>query len=92
MNTFQFTKKGKKSLRELPKDMQKRIEERLHWLKSHPDIFSVIETLQDYYPATHRVRVGNYRVLVHHESQAKSNNLFYVLKIGHRGGIYRQSI
>ena len=89
MNIFDFTVKGQKTLQELPKKIQNRICKKLFEMKEHPDIFSILTVLVDYRAATHRLRVGSYRVILELTLQTKIDTHFSVLEVGHRKDIYR---
>lgn len=73
----------------LPKTVQQRILEKLRELKTHDDIFSVLKRLTDFEPATHRLRVGNYRLILGLQLQETEGCTFLVLDAGHRKDIYR---
>lgn len=81
MNIFHFTINGKKTLEKLPKEVQKRVLNKMIASKGHPNIFSVIGTLTDYAPATHKFRVGNYRAILKLISKSKAQNYFEVLEV-----------
>ncbi|MFH0769803.1 MAG: type II toxin-antitoxin system RelE/ParE family toxin [Candidatus Peregrinibacteria bacterium] len=85
MNTFCFTKKAKRLFLKWDAATQQRIREKLQELKKHPAIFSVLEPMIDMDPATHRLRIGDYRLLLRDEN----DGMFLVLKVGHRREIYR---
>lgn len=72
----------------LPKDVQGRILQKLLFLKEHKDIFTVLRKLSDFEPATHRLRVGNYRLILQFIGQEKSEMDFLILDVGHRKAIY----
>lgn len=89
MIVFDFTEYGLKCLQKLPKDVQGRIEKKLSSLKNHPNIFTVISALEDVEPATHRLRVGDYRLVLQLTSNTKSKVYFMVIDVDHRKNIYR---
>lgn len=86
---FIFTKTSEKDFKKLPINIQKRIVAKLKEIKTHPDIFSILKTIFEFEPATHRIRIGNYRLILELKSQEKSNLKFRILKIGHRKEIYK---
>jgi mRNA-degrading endonuclease RelE of RelBE toxin-antitoxin system len=88
MNTFVFTKKAEKTFRKLPEDAQERIIKKLKELHAHPDIFSVLKNLHNFEPATHRLRIGSYRLIL--ELQTQKPPKFWVLEVGDRREVYRQ--
>lgn len=85
MIVFTFTDKSLKIFIKLEKKTRERIAEKLNKLKSHSDIFSVLKTVTNLEPATHRLKIGNYRLLL----MQKSENEFLILKLGHRSEIYQ---
>lgn len=89
MVTFIFTKHGEQSFLKLSKSVQGRCFERLRELKSHEDIFSVVKRLHHLEPATHRLRIGNYRFILELRTQKKNAVEFWILDTGHRKDIYR---
>ncbi len=78
-----FTKNGEKDLKKLSKDIQKRIVKKLEFFSSqeNPIVFS--KPLVNFPPATHRFRVGDYRIAFY----VKSKTIF-VDKIRHRREVY----
>lgn len=89
MNIFHFTIDGKKTLEKLPKEIQERVLNKMITIKKHPNIFSIVGTLTDYAPATHKLRVGNYRAILKLVLNSRTQNYFEVLEVGHRKDIYR---
>jgi mRNA-degrading endonuclease RelE of RelBE toxin-antitoxin system len=89
MITFEFSKYSKKKFLSLPKSLQKRVEIKLVSLKKHDDIFSVLKRLHHYEPATHRLRVGSFRLILKLERQEKEDVDFLVLDLGDRKEIYK---
>jgi len=86
MVIFVFTKQAKKTFDRLPKAVRERILGKLKELKAHPDVLSVLRPLINFDPATHRLRIGEYRLIL---SQGKDRSEFWVLDIGHRKDIYK---
>lgn len=89
MTIFIFTRQAEKTFYKLPKTIQKRITSKLKELKNHDDILAVFKRLTDFEPATHRLRIGNYRVILALKKQTEINHEFWILDIGHRKDIYR---
>ncbi len=89
MIIFEFTKYGEKKFGKLTKETQKRIIQKFQELKAHEDIFSVLKKLHDVIPATHRLRIGNYRLILELIIQNKEEIKFRILDAGHRKEIYR---
>ena len=69
----------------LEKNIQERIYGKLKELKAHKHIESVLKPLTDFGPATHRLRVGDYRVIL----QRISDTDFLVIDVDHRRNVYR---
>lgn len=89
MVTFFFTKYAEKQFGKLPEADQARIINKLTLLKTHPDIFSVLKVLKDFPPATHRLRVGSYRLILQLKEGSEGEIDFWVLKAQHRKDVYR---
>ncbi|PCI24822.1 hypothetical protein COB57_03570 [Candidatus Peregrinibacteria bacterium] len=87
MNIFIFTKLAEKKMQKLPKHIRIRIIEKLSGLKCHDDIFSVLKRLYNFLPATHRLRIGNYRLIVQNIS-SENDGKFRILDVGHRKDVY----
>ena len=88
MIKFIFTEKVRKKFQKLEVSDQKRIFEKLSFLKEHPDIFSIVKHLEDLPPSTHRLRIGNFRLLLKVLENTKEQTTFRILKIGHRRDVY----
>lgn len=84
MNTFVFTVDAQKKFQVLEISVQRRIFSKLRELKKRECLVSVMKRLHDFWPATHRLRVGNYRLIL----AQKSENEFLVLDVGHRRNVY----
>ncbi len=69
--------------------MQERLLQKLKSLKSHQDIFSVLKSLHHFEPASHRLRVGEYRLILELKAQNQDTLVFWVLDVGHRRDVYR---
>lgn len=54
-------------------------------LKERQDITSALKPLTDFASATHRLRVGDYRVILKRLSETD----FLIIDIGHRRDVYR---
>ena len=85
MITFVFSKEAEKRFKKIDSEYSDRILKKLKTLKNHNDIFSILSPLIDFKPATHRLRVGNFRLILEKISAEK----FLILDIGHRKEIYR---
>jgi mRNA-degrading endonuclease RelE of RelBE toxin-antitoxin system len=85
MNTFVFSVFAEKKFLKLQKREQERILQKLRDLKDHAEIDSVLKRLTAFEPATHRLRIGDNRLIL----QKLSDNEFLILDIGHRRDIYR---
>lgn len=85
MNKFYFSKTAIKSFQKIPKIHQKIINTKLFTLKKHKAIFSVLLKLKGVSPVSYRLRVGRYRIIIHHTAGKD----FIIVDIGHRKNIYR---
>lgn len=88
MVIFTFTQNSQKTFLKLPKEAQTRIYKKLELLKIHPDIFSVLRRLSHFEPATHRLRIGTYRLILKQEEEKEESTVFKILDVGHRREIY----
>lgn len=86
---FYFTNQGYKTFEVLPRDIQARILEKIRNLKEHPRIFEIVHRVEDLEPVTHRLRVGNYRILLELKKNGPEEKVFWIPKVGHRREIYR---
>lgn len=89
MIKFIFSKDSKKKFLNFEKDIQERILFKLRNLDSHPDIFSILVKMKDCNHSTHRLRIGNYRIILFLKNQQEDNCEFIIVNIGHRREIYR---
>ncbi len=85
MNSFSFTLFAKKNFVRLEEDVQERIVAKLKEMKTHQHIEAVLKPLTDFGPATHRLRIGDYRVIV----QRISKTDFLIIDVDHRRNVYR---
>lgn len=91
MVVFIFSIGAKESLMDLPIEVRERIQQKLFLLKDHPDIFSILKPIHGCKPVTHRLRVGNYRLVLELSSaylQYAHATVFRVADVGHRKDIY----
>ena len=91
MHTFTFTKKSEKIFKGFPENIQIRITDKLTELKTHTNILSILKKLINFEPATHRMRIGSYRLILELTSQTENACQFLILDIGHRKEIYNKS-
>lgn len=89
MIIFISTKQFDKTYEGLNAGDRERIAEKLQYLKSHPQIFTVVKKIENLDPATHRVRIGNYRILLKIDQENTDKTTFILLKLGHRREIYK---
>ncbi len=85
MHVFCFTKLAEKALRRLDSPIQERILMKLQMLKTQKDIESAMKKLVDFSPATHRLRIGDYRLIL----EKVSSTEWMILDVGHRSSIYQ---
>lgn len=83
--SFVFTSFAESKFRKLDRMLRERVRSKLRELKKHDDIGSVLKSLTNFHPATHRLRIGQYRVIL----QRVSEHEFLILDIGNRSNIYR---
>ena len=83
MRSFVFTNKAKKRFEALPNPVQERIVNKLTEYKAVSKL--PMRLLKDMNPATHRLRIGVYRLILKKQSATE----FLVLDVGHRKDIYR---
>lgn len=89
MVIFVFSKFADKRLKKLGKSEEDRIISKLQELKQHPDVLSILKPLHNFEPATHRLRIGNYRLILQIINGGANRTEFFVLDVGHRRDIYR---
>jgi len=89
MVTFTFTKHAKKKFQQLDGFEQERIINKLKYLKNHENILTVATRLTDFKWATHRLRIGQYRLILFLEKQTPKNFEFLMIDLGHRKEIYK---
>ncbi|KKQ72222.1 MAG: hypothetical protein UT33_C0005G0142 [Candidatus Peregrinibacteria bacterium GW2011_GWC2_39_14] len=88
MVLFVFTKYAENVFKKLPKIERERILSKLIELKKHQDIFSILRKLIDFEPATHRLRIGDYRLILELKKYDSKIVELWVLDVGHRKDIY----
>ena len=84
-NIFIFTKSAEKKFRRMERKAQEHVRLKLREMRSHEHVDAVLKRLTNLEPATHRLRIGQYRVIL----QRMSEHEFHVLDIGNRSDIYR---
>lgn len=89
MVTFVFTKKSEKRFLSLSVAVRERVFEKLRALKNHDDIFSVLKKLHYLEPATHRLRIGDYRLILELSGRKGESVKFLVLDVGDRKDVYK---
>jgi len=78
-----FSPHAKKDLEKLSYDIQKRVIKKLTFFSSQEDPLLFSKQLINLPPATHRFRIGDYRIAFY-----ISENTIYVERIGHRREVY----
>ena len=81
---FQFTKYSEKKFLKLDKNTQTLLTEKLIEIRESKN-FSQLNTLKNFEPATHRLRISDYRLILEQISPEE----FLILDIGHRRDIYK---
>lgn len=89
MNTFVFTKSAQKQFLSISSLTQNQIKAKLGLLKNYPDIIKIMKPLHNLEPATHRLRIGAYRLLLCLKSSQQNGNEFWILRVGHRKDVYK---
>ena len=84
MVAFSFTNAAERQLQKFDPQTQQRILKKLSELKTHPSLLTVLEPVSNLEPATHRLRIGEYRLLV-----CLEEGMCVVLKIAHRREVYQ---
>jgi len=86
MWSVKFTNKGADSFFELDVNMQKRIRDKISWLK---DNFSNVnpESLSGELSHLNKLRVGDWRVLYKVDRDAQ---ILWIVRVGHRSDIYER--
>ena len=85
MFDIHFSPRGKHELEKLPRNIQERIVKKLHENTSIADPLCRAKPLINLPPATHRFRVGKYRISFYIEG----TNMF-IERVELRGGAYRK--
>mgnify|MGYP003957501897 FL=1 len=82
---FVFTNKANKQYSKLDSQTQIRIKDKLLLLKQDGSLLKKnLKSVVNLLPATHRIRVGSYRLLL-----SEDNNGFIILKVAHRSQVYQ---
>lgn len=89
MVAFIFTKKAEKCFLALSAKVRERILCKLKALKTHDDIFSILKKLHHLEPATHRLRIGDYRLILQLSERKEEALKFLVLDVGDRKDVYK---
>lgn len=85
MPKFFFTTWADKKFHKLPLEVQQRLRKKLKSYRDHPDFFDLLEPLVNHKQASHRLRVGNYRIIL----EIVDKDQLLVLDVGHRKNIYK---
>jgi len=84
---FIFTNMAEKQFEKLSTEVQHYLKSKFKEYQSKEDLFKQnLKTLQNLEPATHRLKLGNYRFLLEAND---ADQVFRVLKVGHRKNIYQ---
>lgn len=84
MYSFIFTKNSKKEFEKINNLDRERIIKKLSEFKRVENIYDFLKSVYNLEPATHRLRIWNYRLLLFIE-----NDNVIILKIWHRKEIYK---
>ena len=83
---YYFKPSALKDLQKLPKQIQKRILEKLDFYVSSPNPLKFAEKLQSKDLGDYRYRIGDYRVIFDFDDELKA---LIILKVGHRKDVYK---
>ena len=83
MFDVKFTPKGTKDFQKLSKDLQSRIIKKLTFFSNQEDPLMFSKPLVNLPPATHRFRVGDYRISFYIDQ-----NTIYIDRMRHRREVY----
>ncbi|MCL4389860.1 MAG: type II toxin-antitoxin system RelE/ParE family toxin [Patescibacteria group bacterium] len=78
-----FTPHGEEDLKRLPKDIQKRVVKKVQFFAAQENPISFAKPLVNLPPATHRFRVGDYRIAFY-----VSSKQIYIDRVRHRKEVY----
>ncbi len=87
MFEFFFTPYAAKQFKKLPKSAQLRIKRKLYFWSKQKNPLKFATILTDFGCATHRFRIGDYRIICRTE---KKELIILVLKLGHRKNVYKK--
>lgn len=85
MYSFIFTKIWEKEFLKLWNQDQERILKKLKTYKNNWNLGNNLKSLIDFYPATHRIRIWNIRIIL----QKIDEKTFHILDIWYRWDIYK---
>jgi len=83
MFDIKFTPQGQKDLKNLPKDIQRRVIKKIKYFSGQPNPIVFSKPLVNIPPSTHRFRVGKYRIAFY-----VSSRTICIDRIRHRKGVY----
>ena len=83
MFNVKFTPRGQKDLEKLSKDIQKRVIKKLEFFRTQADPIFFSKPLVNLPPATHRFRVGDYRIAFYIDQDT-----ICVERVKHRKEVY----
>ncbi len=83
MFDIKFTPRGAKEFKKISPQWQGRLSKKLKYFANQPDPIKLSKPLTNLLPATHRFRVGDYRIAFYLEIDT-----IYIDRIGHRKEVY----
>ena len=83
MFKVEFSEHGLSDLKKMPKDIQKRIINKIQFYSTQDDLTTFSKPLIKIPPSTHRFRVGDYRIAFHSDKQT-----VFIDRIRHRKEVY----
>lgn len=81
---FTFSESAKKDIKKLPKPIQNRLKSKLLIWQDHKDPLEFAKRLTQHKEATHRFRIGAYRIIV-----KIVGDEMLVLRVRHRKDVYK---
>ena len=81
---FTFSESARKDVKKLPKSSQKRIKQKLEYWQRQTNCLVFAKATPQHKEASHRFRIGAYRVLVKQQGQELK-----ILRIRHRKEVYQ---
>lgn len=85
MYIFEFIPKSLKKFQKLDATLQKRISDKISFIKLQKDLSAYMKKVVNKTPITHRIRIWDIRILLKQDSE----NHFFIVDIWYRWDIYK---